>query len=673
MAIRNIQPPNVKFELHAYGQVYDVTRSIRNWQEIEQEQERIGLSGVYLTVSFPFEFVLDAKDIIVGMFDQYGFAARAQIYIYLLGNDWKYGAPRIFDLDFVNYEEEDDFVGIPSRKTSLYDYLKTKESTKFEIPVTDIYNPSVQPYWWYERMILKNTTSVAADVFLQGEEYRNTGITVRGSMGSSKAGQDMPSTAIEIPEVTQGGPVDASTIFVKANRQTNLKIKTKVQGKMKVDFLFDPNNNMTLTFAINLMNLNAGYTANVWSNTFTHENNSIKADFEVEWEDDQLLATGQGLNLSYHIYVENGPNQSYARISEMSIRTTVELGYDFREDPVRINILEPVTVLQTLVNKITESSNTYTADIQGMGYDDQDERNKIMLCAAESIRNFTNPKIYTSYREFKEWMATLGYEPNVTENKLVFKKRDDVFDNDTTAMELPQSQTADLKIYPNKDYIYSALKIGYKKIDHENINGIFSFCGQYDYSTDVTNNVNELSIISPYSADCYGIEFLVMKRAEPTTDDKTDKNVFIVNVGRFYEENPPNFEHKTIYSTIAGNIPNQSLFNIALNPRALLVRNGSLLGICTRRLRFTGADVNSEITWTGEGMNEDVYLPPNIKLFEPVIYDVASANIQELPPDDKVNGIVNFWYKGKLYSGFIKKISRNPAWETETTWLLFKK
>jgi hypothetical protein len=101
--------------------------------------------------------------------------------------------------------------------------------------------------------------------------------------------------------------------------------------------------------------------------------------------------------------------------------------------------------------------------------------------------------------------------------------------------------------------------------------------------------------------------------------------------------------------------------------------NANLLGASVNKLKFTASDANKDITINGERLDSDYTIPEEAKLFDAITYDFANRNILDLPSGDNINGLVKIHYRGREYEGFIKEISKNPAWETETQWVLLKK
>ena len=153
----DITPPGVRFELHAYGETYDVSNSLQDWKEIEVILSRKDTSGVYMEVSFPFKFVLEACDIVAAIFEEYGFRAKADMYIYLRNNGWTYDEPHIFNLDFSTFEQSDTAIEINSRRSNLYEQLKEKETVNFHIPVNEI---KETPPFYFDRIEFENKLPV---------------------------------------------------------------------------------------------------------------------------------------------------------------------------------------------------------------------------------------------------------------------------------------------------------------------------------------------------------------------------------------------------------------------------------------------------------------------------------------------------------------------------------
>jgi len=706
MAINSVTPLPVKFEIHAYGNVYDVSNFIANWKEIEIVLKRDGVSGVFHELSFPFEFVLDAFDILKGIFDTHQYRAVADVCIYIRRDDWAssyidYHSPQVFNLDFTSYEETDNKIAIETRKVSLYDTLKAKGKVTYDIPVSEICD---WRKWKFERIELENTI-----VFRCVGELQDGNIISLNNRGHRTFGVSYEKTEVAIKDVVlanditfnNGIAVNAGTLeqyyfmYINENEEgRHVEFNIDISGYM--EFL---NQNYQVPFSWFSLELikkefKLGNGYNISTNEalakYMVERIGLNRG-EVNWRQkvNTFLGSGEGCYLVFTYQVAN--IGYYDTIKEMRINGTVSIAYNARYEPIEIDMIKPNMLLQRLVNDMTQTTGVYHAEIEDFNQYDQ---HLIMMAAAESIRGIeqtadsVGAQVHTSYNVFTKWMNVFGREEHVTANSVIFKIREKSFRTDLTAIELKEDECADLKVSVDEDYLFSGVRVGYERKNIENANVRFEFNGIHDYSTDIALNDKILDLVSPYRADCYGIEFLAQERLKKTTDNKADKDLFLVHVKTYteYINNPGgigtiNFIYKTVYSVFSGNVltniltghGNNSLFNGNINPFVLMLANHGLIGASAIEVKFTASDSNAEIVIDNRPINTDWIIPLGVVHFDAIKYDIASRNIQQLPEGDAMNGLVRFRYKGKNYEGFIDEISKNPAWETETTWKLRKR
>ena len=672
MVTTRITPVPVKFELHAYGNVYDVSNSIDNWKELELILKRDGTSGIIHQVSFPFEFVLEAYDIVKDIFETYKYRAVADMYIYIRKDNWAYedehyAGPLILNLDFISYEKSDTKIEVDTKKTSLYDALKARRKIMYDIPVSGI--KETKP-WNFNRIELENSVvyqvASEATVGFQSNKYQRTvGITYRD-------GETSVEDSVYTHTVADNVEVDENTFFMEkpeGSSSTLLNIDVDIKGKLEVDISIQEVH-LSLTYFWEEADDTSKAVA--YRRFINNGDNVIDIDFVTNVRDKEMIPT----NKLYLVVIYSGLQPPF--MGKLTLGGTIGITYRAIRKPVTIDLIDPGTLLRSLVNKITETEGVYQAVIEDFN---EDSNNLIMIAAAESIRGIEGTEtsegamVHTSFHNFLTWMNTFGYEQNIEGNALIFKKREKSFRNDLVALELGENECAGLKELVNTEYLFTGVKIGYEKKEYENVNGRFEFNGEHNYSTDLTVVENVIELISPYRADSYGIEFLAWNRDKKTTDDKSDKDIFLINV----KERTASFE--TVENVLSGNILQPifsdkgytSPFNGNLNPLNLVALNAGLIGVSVERLTFTSSDSNAEVIINNQKLDSNYDIPEGKGLFEPVIYDIASRNIHNLPLGDDRNGIIRFAYKGKVYEGFIDEIAKNPAWETETTWMLFKK
>ncbi|MDD3038880.1 hypothetical protein [Bacteroides sp.] len=85
---------------------------------------------------------------------------------------------------------------------------------------------------------------------------------------------------------------------------------------------------------------------------------------------------------------------------------------------MNIDVIKPATVLSSLLKSMNEGQEDITGIItSGIDY----RLDNCLILAAESIRNISDAKLYSSYNKFTEWMETeFGFVPVIDEeNKTV--------------------------------------------------------------------------------------------------------------------------------------------------------------------------------------------------------------------------------------------------------------
>lgn len=291
------------------------------------------------------------------------------------------------------------------------------------------------------------------------------------------------------------------------------------------------------------------------------------------------------------------------------------------------------------------------------------ERTYIM--AAESARGLPKAKIYTSYKKFCGWMeAEFGYVPVISGNEVTFTHRDNLFAN-TVVNELGM-EINDYELAVNDSLIYSSVKVGYDKQDYDSVNGRDEFRFTNEFSTGLKLTDNTLSLISPYRADAYGIEFLVQKRGEDTTDNDSDNDVFFVECDNSVPVDQPLLLYRP-YSAdqLSGLLSPDTMFNLNYSPRFMLEANKEYIGACTGMLKFASSNGNSDVSIDGVRETDDLLIPE--RLFTVGEVNIKTSDI-DVPSD--LTGLVRFTNQGEAITGYIKNLSLNIAKEKGSTYTL---
>ena len=376
--------------------------------------------------------------------------------------------------------------------------------------------------------------------------------------------------------------------------------------------------------------------------------------FILDINKDITIAPGREYNLTFH-FANEVTNPTFKVSQEEFL-----IYFNSEIEKKSISIINPISLIQRYVDEMTGVKGLYHASIMWAEND-----YKTMIAAADSIRQIGGAKIYGKPNDFFDWMRVLGYEYEITENKLIFKPRDDFFTHGI-AMSMREDEIADLIEQADTEHAYTTVEIGYDKQDYDKLNGRLEPNGKFTFTTGYESKEdNKLSLISPYRADSIGIEYLSQESSKKTKDEDSDNDIFFMAL----VENETEFtEYKdVVYKDRAFGL---ELFNAVFSPYYLVMRNYSLIGINTNSLKFNSTDMSR----TAEIYNNDVRINPysdfeiSQKLFEPIIYNFATGSHKDLPSIK--NGIIKVNWQGRELSGFIKEIRKNYAQESETTWEL---
>ncbi len=162
----------------------------------------------------------------------------------------------------------------------------------------------------------------------------------------------------------------------------------------------------------------------------------------------------------------------------------------------------------------------------------------------------------------------------------------------------------DLKYTVDSSAIYSSVTIGYEEQDYDSVNGRDEFNFSNTYTTGCSVSDSELSLLSKYRADCYGIEFAVLKRDEDTTDTDSDKDVFFVNADK------SGTSLVVTRTLVVENALSDTVFNAAYSPMACVQANAGYIGLqaSAMTLTFASSTGNSSIVIDGQAMSDDITL-----------------------------------------------------------------
>ena len=663
-----------KCELLIEENRYDVTNDLKNWDDFDLSQKRSNYDGVVRTFSTKFEFVKKAYNLLKSEFYSKYLDAAATVIFSLRNNSWEYDEIFRCALDFSTYSEDGYVISINAIDNTLAAIIKAKKSIQYEYLVADLETSNLEYdglKFQYEGKYTLGGLSYESD----GVAYINIQKTFASTsdpyhysiplyklenselpkLDSPLLFNDVPQT--ELSSLEECAPfIEAlSDIYVDINFRTDYYVTTYAGGIEKI-------------FLLIFKKDSAGSVTEI---------KSYESDGFYKYINDVIsnvyLAKGESLIFAIRIYfsMDVGNNIDIA-FPDFSF------GVNFKSkiNSVDIDVISPNTILSKLLDSMTEN----TVDHEGVidvvlpssGGITPIEFNRLLertyIMAAESARGLPKAKIYTSYKKFCEWMeAEFGYVPVINENTVTFMHRDKLFSS--TVVKDLGTEINDYEFSVNDSLIYSSVKVGYDKQDYDSINGRDEFRFTNEFSTDLKLTDNTLSLISPYRADAYGIEFLVQKRGEDTTDNDSDNDVFFVEC----DDSVPVDQPLPLYrpyteDQLSGLLSPDTMFNLNYSPRFMLEANKKYIGACTNLLKFASSDGNSDVSIAGVKETDDFSIPE--RLFTVSEVEVETSDI--ISPDDLL-GLVSLNNKGEIVTGYIKQLKLNIAKEKSASYSLIVK
>lgn len=630
----------IKAVLLIGGKRYDVTDHLKNWEDVEISAKRKDLGGVVRSFSNKFEFVKGAYDLLEAEYLSNYTRASAILVIGVLNDSWGYNEKFRCKLDFSTYQSDGYTISINAIDDSVASIINANKSQVYDIPVSELKEDTL----YYDRIKLLNKSTMYItpnfenelmpdyDRFmalrLQSREtllplaYGEISTPVKGVMEVYDVGMDIP--------YDNAGKTGYFALCLVDKIEINLRIR------MVVDLL------TTAVTSLHIRHMSA--------------DNKLKSDKAILLSKDGSSAgvTSVDESLSYamrdgdrliaYILCVTSIGEDIDEIIKISRDYDFYIDYSARNKPVNIDAFSPKKLLSSLLSRMGVSlSGDIVSGSMPIPW----------MMAAESVRGIKDAKVHTSFSKFCDFAkALMGYDYEILDNSVRFRHMNDFFVNETKELD----HVSNMELSVDESLIYSGVEIGFDKQDYDEINGRDEFHFKSSFSTGLDIKDNILSLISPYRADCYGLEFLANERDEESKDTDSDNDIFIVHARKdgdrlvlVREENGG-----AIYA-VTGVLFSDTIFNASYSPRNMLLVNKERLGICTDYLSFTASDGNSSISIGGVSETLLIPLPVNDRRIR---IDKVSLETPGLSPfPGNYRGKLSFSYAGRSYEGWVSEIT----------------
>ena len=656
---------------------------LANWDEISFSLKRTDYSGVMRSYSTQFVFVGTIRDLLWEHYLANGFNATASVAVHTITNTHEWEKQFEAPLDFSSLENEQGELTINAIDNTLAALLKSKKSQKYQFPVSEFSLTNVQ----MGRIAFANSQKYK----LPRASNPSGNVDVRKDDATSLV---ISTSYIEPADESTG--YDGTSInrfFAKVNTAPSPLIRIAFEGYVNCS-LNTVRNNAVATLQLgywvddsnphfqlwaNLCDnditkeLRYGSVRNKWIGKSTHANyatlDALKAAAAARTDIVGLYPGYFGIvgsnaypNASYWtdnmVYEYNGSTwvqvtapanyNKYVLVSapatmnalgtneypmlqlnnsmQITNGTLTMTWTDPAQSTLILGCINPSELLQRIVDSISPGSTAAIAE------DEAGLLAKTYISPAEVLRNIPDPKVFTTFGNFADWMeAVFGYTYRVVGNEVQFVHRSEVFD--TSSVKVIE-RFRDVKYSVDDGIIYSEVNAGYGKKEYGEINGRLETNFTNYYSTGYSATDRKLSLVSKYRADSYGIEFTIRKgeKENETKDDKNDEDVFFLCA-----------------EMDSGLIKYDASKNAAYAPDVCVENNAGLIAAMGNgkavTLTMTSSDGNNEL--------EDIAIAAGTALF--------SAGELEFTTDDMnepvvLDGLVQLDYDGFRYTGFIGEV-----------------
>lgn len=636
----------IRVQLLIGGKKYEATNDLVNWEDVEISIKRKDFGGVYRTFGDSFEFAGDSYMLLENEFLTNYLNASAVIVIGVLNNSWTYNEKIRCNLDFSSYQNNGNTISIKAIDNSAEAIINANKSQVYDIPVSSLKSDEL----YYDRMELNNKADF---VVIPTEEQTDEGLYViilpKGIQGPFMLPLGYTTSNFPNKNIIDIGDTpltDRNYAELLANHYlvkalTPVTVKLRISLNIQVGSMNTGKDSFLWFVAVKQVYDEEGILKQVLVEEIQMNPNSFN---EIDREYEVDLGTGE--RFYYQIMPVSG-NHILSSPVALTISNVKEISvsYTGRNKPVNFDVFTPNKLLTSIL------SNMGLTDMTGE-VKEGDITIPYMI-AAESIRDIKNAKVHTSFSKFSEWAkACLGYYYKIEGKKVIFCHLTELYDPETVK-ELEHVNGLDISI--DNSLICSGVDVGYEKKDYDEINGRDEFHVKNSFSTGISINDNIYKLISPYRADCYGIEFLAQKRDEETKDDSSDNDLFFVDAVSVLDPSTSSIKLKL---NRQGDRPSgvlfpSSVFNIAYSPRRMLLANKDILSSCTSRLEFTASEGNADAVLWRESEKSPVVL--DSRYFRVETLKVETIGLSPFPV--LYDGLISFNYNGKKYTGYVSDIT----------------
>lgn len=414
---------------------------LKNWGDVKCTYKREDYDGIVRAFTSKFEFVREAYDLILDAYIKNRYEAKGEIEIYTLTNQWGYEKSFSCPLDFTSISWDNNTVSINGYDNTFAAIIKSNKSTKYEFKIGKDITPT--DTFHFDRIPMQESVTYevtdgesfddCADLYVTLDKGKNLYVGTVGDEMVINRAVDWNDDQTDEPDSYLLTPVKDIVV----NLDYEVSWRCNYGETVKFNIAVKRNGSIvqstpiaTLKYETNayfgsypslddLLKAKPTPTANLWAIVDGIVWASVKSEGGFEWKNtdksklDYFYRETSGqleLNLlAGDKVVLDVPhnNTTHFRLAKS------KFVFKWRAigDAVDIQAFTPKRVGETIVKRMADGRYYTAVDI-----DKSDPRiANTCVIAAESLRGMANPKLYTSFKDYCEWMSTVfGYVYYIT-------------------------------------------------------------------------------------------------------------------------------------------------------------------------------------------------------------------------------------------------------------------
>ena len=375
----------------------DVSSMIANLEDIKISYNRVDYNGVVRKCGSTIEFVGEAREALIENYKENRLKSSGAFAVYSMTETWSFKPVFECPLDFSTFNYDSYVAKIGCVDNSVAAKLKANNNTKYEIAVNRF--KEVKPLRFDALRLVSYANLVFTGNSVEGESY-----TIRENIDTGGMIYYMPPVSYSQDEMFYNSNIvlhdqvegfsglwtSVWTHNPNENRESYFLEAVK-DVDVNIDFR---------KFSVKAVNIEAGEVG-VWMHVYkipvignpielftgTSETKTVHL---LEGEKLQIALSRVGFNVTFGV-------------STFYFYSLGGLQWISTGEPVNVDIVRPVSVLNGLLEKMGLSG---TKGIIQPG--NEVWFNSIFILAGESIRDFPDPVIYTSFADFCKAMETIA-------------------------------------------------------------------------------------------------------------------------------------------------------------------------------------------------------------------------------------------------------------------------